>query len=355
MSPVDLDEPSGRYLSFAEREVIALRLAAGWSRAAIARELGRDRSTVGREVARNQAVGQQAARGPAYRAGVAQRKAELRARRPKPSRLELVPGLRAVVQEMLDAKLSPEQVSGRLKVLFPDDVEMRMSHETVYRSIYVQGRGVLRRELTTSLRTGRAVRKPRRRAAAPRTRITDMVLIADRPPVLDAEDKAVLGDWEGDLIVGEASKSAIGVLVERRTGFVVLLHLPADHRAETVRDAIVDAVKDLPAALRRSLTWDQGIELARHTEITVATDLPVYFCDPHSPWQRATAENTNGLLRQYFPKGADLTQFSKPHLQAVADQLNARPRKRHGFYTPAEVMAELLSSPTKQAGVATTG
>jgi IS30 family transposase len=239
---------------------------------------------------------------------------------------------------------------------FPDEVEMRMSHEAIYRSIYVQGRGALHRELATSLRTGRAVRKPRRRAGTPRgARIPEMILIADRPAVLDAEDKPVFGDWEGDLIVGPASKSAIGVLVERRTGFVMLLHLPVDHRAETVRDAIIEAVKDLPAALRRSLTWDQGVELARHVQITLAADLPVYFCDPHSPWQRARCENTNGLLRQYYPKGVDLSQFSKAHLAAVAAQLNARPRKRHGFHTPAEVYAELLSELAKHAGVATTG
>jgi IS30 family transposase len=307
-------------------------------------------------VRRNRAVGQQAARGPGYRAHLAQHKAEQRARRPKPSKLELVPQLRVEVQGMLSEKLSPEQISGRLRMRFPDDLEMRMSHEAIYRSIYVQGRGALRRELTTCLRTGRAVRKPRRRVDGRKgSKIPDMVLIADRPPVLDAADQPIFGDWEGDLILGLANKSAIGVLVERRTGFVILLHLPEDHKAETVRDAIIDAVQDLPVALRRSLTWDQGVELTKHIEITIAADLPVYFCDPHSPWQKATVENTNGLLRQYFPKGVDLSQFSKPHLQAVADQLNARPRKRHGFYTPAEVMTDILTELAKQASVATTG
>ena len=182
-----------------------------------------------------------------------------------------------------------------------------------------------------------------------------MVMIADRPPVIDSEDKPVLGDWEGDLIIGANSASAIGTLVERRTGFVMLLHLPNDHRAETVRDAIIAAVHRMPAALRRSLTWDQGVELTKHVEITAATDLPVYFCDPHSPWQRAVNENTNGLLREYYPKGLDLSQFSKDHLLATEARLNRRPRKRHGFLTPAEVLAELLSDLDKQAGVATAG
>jgi IS30 family transposase len=266
------------------------------------------------------------------------------------------PMLRAVVQVMLDGGCSPAQVSGRLPLDFPADLEMRMCHEAVYHSIYVQGRGQLTRELTACLRTGRTVRKPRRRVDARRgSKIPDMVMISERPPVIDDEDKPLLGDWEGDLIIGEFSGSAIGTLVERRTGFVVLLHLPHDHRAETVRDAIIDAVHALPAALRQSLTWDQGVELARHAEITAATDLPVYFCDPSAPWQRARNENTNGLLRQYYPKGIDLAQFDKDHLAAVAAQLNARPRKRHGFHTPAEVLAELLSEHENKPGVATTG
>jgi IS30 family transposase len=356
VSPIELDEPSGRYLGPAEREVIALRLAAGCSLAQIARELGRHPATIGREVRRNRAVGRQPDRGPEYRPRLAQYKAEQRARRPKPTKLELNPVLREVVQVMLDGGCSPEQVSGRLKLDFPDELEMRMSHEAIYRSIYVQGRGELRRELTACLRTGRAVRKPRRRVDGRSKRtIPDMVMISERPPVLDDEDQPLLGDWEGDLIVGTASKSAIGTLVERRTGFVMLLHLPDDHRAETVRDAIIQAVADLPDALKRSLTWDQGIELAKHAEITAATDLPVYFCDPHAPWQRAINENTNGLLRQYFPKGIDLAQFPKDHLDAVAAQLNARPRKRHGFHTPAEVLARLLSEHEQQGRVATTG
>jgi IS30 family transposase len=352
MSPIDLAEPSGRYLSLAEREEIACGLAAGLSLREIARRLGRPGSTVSREVRRNRMV-----RHPGhYRGNVAQHKAEERARRPKPSKLELNPALRVVVQEMLDDGFSPEQVSGRLVALFPDESEMRMSHEAIYRSIYVQGRGELRRELTACLRTGRAVRKPRRRVdGRAGSKVRDMILIADRPPVIDDEDKPFLGDWEGDLIIGANSASAIGTLVERRTGFVLLLHLPEDHKAETVRDAIIDAVHRLPAALRRSLTWDQGVELARHAEITAATDLPVYFCDPHSPWQRALNENTNGLLRQYYPKGVDLSQFDKAHLAETEARLNRRPRKRHQFLTPAEVLAELLSDHEKSAGVATAG
>ena len=351
MSPIELAEPAGRYLSFGEREEIAVGVAAGLTDSQIGGQIGRHRATIGRERRRNAP-----ARYPQrYRAGIAQHKAEQRARRPKPSKLELNPVLRVVVQEMLDDGFSPQQVSGRLEALYPDESEMRMSHEAIYRSIYVQGRGELRRELKACLRTGRAVRKPRHRAGSGGSKITGMVMIADRPPVIDAEDKPFLGDWEGDLIIGANSASAIGTLVERRTGFVLLLHLPDDHRAETVRDAIIDAVHRMPAALRGSLTWDQGIELAKHAKITTATDLPVYFCDPHSPWQRALNENTNGLLRQYYPKGVDLSQFDKEHLQATEARLNRRPRKRHQFLTPAEVLAELLSEHEKTAGVATAG
>jgi IS30 family transposase len=352
MPAIELVEPCGRFLSFAEREEIAVRVAEGLTNSQIGRLLDRDRSTIGRERRRNAP-----ARYPhRYRAGVAQHKAEIRARRPKPTRLQLNPVLGVVVQGMLDDGMSPEQVSGRLEVDYPDELEMRMSHEAIYRSIYVQGRGELRRELTACLRTGRALRKPRRRAQNTRgSSIPDMVMIANRPPVIDDDDKPLLGDWEGDLIIGANNRSAIGTLVERRTGFVMLLHLPEDHRAETVRDAIIDAVHRMPTALRRSLTWDQGVELAKHAEITFATDLAVYFCDPHSPWQRAVNENTNGLLRQYYPKGIDLSQFNSTHLQDTADRLNRRPRKRHGFLTPAEVLADLLSDIENQPGVATTG
>jgi IS30 family transposase len=352
MSPIELAEPTGRYLSRVEREEIACGLAAGLSQREIARRLGRPASTVNREIPRNRSV-----RHPgAYRANLAQHKAEERARRPKPTKLELNPALRAQVQVMLDTEHSPEQITGRLVMLFPDDLEMRMSHEAIYRSIYVQGRGELRRELKACLRTGRAVRKPRRRIdGRTGSKIPDMVMISSRPADLGSDDKPLLGIWQGDLILGAVNGSAIGTLVDTRTGFVRLLHLPTDHRAETVRDAIIDAVHTMPEAMRRSLTWDQGMELTRHADITAATDLPVYFCDPHSPWQRPLNENTNGLLRQYFPKGSDLSMHTREELDAVAARLNSRPRKRHGFRTPAEVLAELLSKHEDKAGVATTG
>jgi IS30 family transposase len=352
MCPISLAAPSSRFLSFADREEIAVGIAAKLGDAQIALELGRHRSTIYRERQRN-APGRYPAR---YRAGVAQRKAELRARRPKPTKLELVDRLRETVQEMLNDKYSPEQISGRLIVDHPDDLEMRMSPETIYRSIYVQAAGELRKDLKTCLRTGRAVRKPRRRVdGRTGSKIVDMVMIADRPEILDPVDGlAFLGIWQGDLIIGKDGKSAIGTLVDTRTGYLMLLHLPDNHRAETVRDAIIDAIRRMPTAMRRSLTWDQGVELAKHAQITFATDLQVYFCNPHSPWERPLNENTNGLVRQYYPKGTDLSVHSREHLIGVETQLNTRPRKRHGFYSPAEVLAQLLSELDKQAGVATT-
>jgi IS30 family transposase len=345
MAPMELAEPSGRYLSFAEREEIALGRAADLGVRAIARRLGRSPSTISRELANGSTSGR-------YKASVAQARAEQRARRPKPSKLAGHPMLRAQVRQRLLEGWSPEQIAGHLGQQFPDDEGMRISHEAIYQSLFVQGRGGLRPELSACLRTGRALRRPQRRADGRRERVTDKVLISERPA--EADDRAVPGHWEGDLLLGAGGASAIGTLVERSTRFVMLLHLPDDHRAATVRDAIVDKITTLPAALRRSLTWDQGAELARHAEITFAADLPVYFCDPHSPWQRGTNENTNGLLRQYFPKGADLSAYSAEHLDAVAAQLNGRPRKTLGFKTPAEVLAQLLSD-DQQAGVATTG
>jgi IS30 family transposase len=228
-----------------------------------------------------------------------------------------------------------------LRAEFPDDAEMWVSHETIYQSIYVQGRGALRRELSASLRTGRALSKPRWRSGERRGRIPGQVLISERPA--EVEDRAVPGHWEGDLIVGTTSSaSAIGTLVERRTRFVMLLHLPAGHGADAVADAMTGAMAGLPAALRRSLTWDQGSEMTGHAKITLATDLDVYFCDPHSPWQRGSNENTNGLLRQYFPKKTNLAVHSREHLDAVAAELNARPRKTLGWKTPAEALQEEL-------------
>ena len=348
MPPLDLAEPRCRYLSFSEREEIALGKAANLDVREIARQLGRAASTVSREIARGCLTRRPRGR---YRASVAQARAEQRARRPKPSKLALNRLLRAHVQQRLLEGWSPEQIAARLAEDFPDDVSMRISHEAIYQALFVQGRGGLRRELTACLRTGRALRKPRRRVAGRRERIKDKVMISERPA--EADDRAVPGHWEGDLILGANGSSAIGTLVERSTRFVMLLHLPNDHRAETVRDAIVDKITTLPVAVRRSLTWDQGIELARHTEITIAADLPVYFCDPHSPWQRGTNENTNGLLRQYFPKGVDLATYSADHLDAVAAQLNGRPRKTLSFKTPAEALTRLLSD-DQQVGVATT-
>jgi transposase, IS30 family len=375
MAPMSLTPASDRFLSLAEREAIDLCWAEGWTKAQIARHLGRHPATIGRELNRNRLLaypprppspdGARRRPGPApgtpgafgrvrvrYRAAPAQAKAEARGRRPKQSKLVDTPRLHAFVQHKLEAEQwSPEQIAGRLIEEFPDDESMRISHEAIYQALYVQGRGALRRELTACLRTGRALRKPRRRADGRRERIKDKILISERPA--EVEDRAVPGHWEGDLIVGEDSGSAIGTLVERSTRFLMLLHLPTDHGAEAVRDAIVAQINTLPAALRRSLTWDQGIELARHTEITFAADLPIYFCDPHSPWQRGTNENTNGLLRQYFPKGSDLSPHDASHLEFIAAKLNGRPRKTLGFKTPAEVLAQLLSE-DQMTGVATT-
>jgi IS30 family transposase len=278
-----------------------------------------------------------------YRAHSAQRKAEERARRPKVAKLVIHQRLREFVQDKLECEehWSPEQIAARLPIEFPDDEEMRICHETIYQAIYVQGRGGLRRELARCLRTGRAIRKPRRRTAERRGRIKDMVLISERPA--EIEDRAVPGHWEGDLLVGKDNGSAIGTLVERTTRFTLLLHLD-DQTAATVRDAIEAAITTLPTALRRSLTWDQGRELAAHIELRLATDLEVYFCDPHSPWQRGTNENTNGLLRQYFPKGTDLSAHSRERLAEVAAGLNGRPRKTLGWRTPFEAFSELLQS-----------
>jgi transposase, IS30 family len=339
MSPISLVEPpvKGRCLSLAEREEIAVGIAAGQTPAAIARRIGRHKTTVGREIARNGV-----ARWPAgYRASTAQAKAESRARRPKPGKLAGSTRLAAAVQDGMNQRWSPEQISRRLVEDHPDDGEMRVCHETIYQALYVQGRGGLRRELTASLRTGRALRRPRRQPAARRTRITDMVMIAERPA--EVADRAVPGHWEGDLIVGSANGSAIGTLVERTTRFVMLLHLPRDHGAAAVRDAIAATIMTLPGELRRTLTWDQGVELAGHAEISMATDLDIYFCDPHSPWQRGTNENTNGLLRQYFPKGTDLSVHTAADLVRVAAELNGRPRKTLGWRKPTEALNALLS------------
>jgi IS30 family transposase len=343
----------GGRLTFTEREEIACLRAAGLGVRAIARELGRDPGTVSRELRRNAGY-----RG-VYRASTAQQRADQTARaggRARPPRLAVNLRLRREVQTRLEQRHSPEQIARRLREDFPDDPEMWVSHETIYQSLYVQGRGGLRRELAACLRTGRALRKPRRQAQARRARgdrIKDMVLISDRPP--EAADRAVPGHWEGDLIMGAGNTSAIGTLVERTTRFVMLLHLPGDHRAETVAQAMVTAMADLPDFLRRTLTWDQGIELANHAQIAAVTGLEIYFCDPASPWQRGTNENTNGLLRQYFPKSTDLSFWGPGYLEQVAIEMNNRPRKTLNWRTPAEALDKLLSEHDNQPGVATAG
>jgi IS30 family transposase len=326
----------GRYLSVAEREEIAVGLAAGDSQAVIGERLGRSPSTISREVRRNSR-----GRG-SYRALAAQGQAQHRARRPKTAKLAGNAELRAWVAARLKRNWSPEQISMMLRREFPGRPEMQVSHETIYQSVYVQGRGALRRELASCLRTGRALRKPRRKDGERRGKIPGMVMISERPA--EVADRAVPGHWEGDLIAGTRSRSAIGTLVERSTRFVLLLHLPSGHGAAQVAEAMTKAMAARPAQLRRSLTWDQGSEMTSHAQIAAATDLEVYFCDPHSPWQRGSNENTNGLLRQYFPKGTDLSVHSRERLDEVAAELNARPRKTLGWKTPAQALDEVLAA-----------
>ncbi len=329
---------SDRFLSQDERIRIADLVRAGASQAAIAAALGRSPSTISRELRRNQDPGS-----GDYHPYAAQQHAEQRRPRPKPSKLAAGPRLHAVVQAMLDSKHSPQQISNRLRRDHPEQSEWQVSHETIYQGIYVQGRGELRRELTTALRTGRTVRKPHRQPGERRQRfVSPMVMISDRPA--EAEDRALPGHWEGDLIIGERGRSAIGTLVERTTRYVLLVRLGKDRSAEHVRDALIATATTLPQHLKQSLTWDQGAEMALHHEFSMATDMPVYFCDPHSPWQRGSNENTNGLLRQYFPKGTDLAQHTPEHLAYVAAELNGRPRMTLGWDTPAERLAKLLKT-----------
>src|SRR6476661_2359053 len=389
---------SGRYLSFAEREEIALLRAQGCTVEEVARRIGRAASTISRELRRNAAT---RSGGLEYRATTAQWHAERSARRPKQTKLVLNVTLQAYVQDRLAGLVegpsgvsvpgpsvswkgrrhgprqyrrwarawSPEQIARRLPVDFPDDITMRISHEAIYQALFVQGRGALRRELTACLRTGRVLRMPRARTRRRgKNFVSTEIMISQRPA--EVADRAVPGHWEGDLIVGLGS-SAIGTLVERTTRFTLLLHLPrmtghgqetrvkngpalAGHGAEAVRDAITRAIFTLPEQLRRSLTWDQGAELAQHARLKIDAGVQVYFCDPHSPWQRGTNENTNGLLRQYFPKGTDLSAHNANDLEAVALALNTRPRKTLGWKTPVETLDEFLRvSHTKS--VATTG
>jgi transposase, IS30 family len=333
-------------LSMAEREEIALGRAAGESMRSIARRLGRNPSTVLREVRPDEQYGQR------YRSSLADYRCYLRSRRPKRAKLAVDGPLRRQVLAGLKQRWSPQQIAAWLKRRFPDQPEMQVSHETVYQAIYLQSRGNLRAELTrqVALRSGRATRRPRPAAGGPvRSQRPWLGLrISDRPA--EVADRAVPGHWEGDLLEGtRASRSAIATLVERHTRFVILVALPDGKVSEHVTEQLAVAITRLPERLRASLTWDQGSEMAQHAQFSVATGCPVYFCDPHSPWQRGSNENTNGLLRQYFPKGStDFRSMSQADLDAVADELNGRPRETLDWATPAEKMAQLL-------GVATTG
>jgi IS30 family transposase len=327
-------EPSPARLSLEERVEIRVGLERGESFTVIATQLGRATSTVSREVHAN--GGRQR-----YAPVLAHRRACALARRPKPTKLAASPQLCARVIADLEAWWSPKQIACRLRAEFGDDASMCVSHETIYKSLYVQGRGELRRELARCLRTGRAQRRSRNRVER-RGRIPGMVMISDRPA--EVADRAVPGHWEGDLILGKDGKSQIGTLVERATRYVMLLHLPNDRSAASVRDAMTETIMTLPASLRRTLTWDQGTEMSEHAHFTIDTGVEVFFCDPHSPWQRGSNENTNGLLRQYFPKGTDLSIHDAAVLQTAADSLNGRPRETLGWKKPAEKLAELLAT-----------
>ena len=399
MPPISLDEPTGRYLSFAEREEIALLRAQGVGVREIGRRIGRDPATVSRELRRNAAT-----RGgkSVYRALVAQWKAQQAAKRPRTTKLVSNGRLREYVQDRLAGRVrrpdgtivagprtpmwkglnkphrqdrrwatawSPEQISHRLGAEFPDDESMRISHEAIYQSLFIQGRGALKRELVACLRTGRALRVPRARSQnKPQGHVTADVVLSQRPA--EAADRAVPGHWEGDLIIG-TGRSAVGTLVERSSRATLLVHLPrlqgwgekppakngpslGGYGAVAMNTALTTSMTRLPEQLRKTLTWDRGKELSGHAQFTLDTGTKVFFADPHSPWQRPTNENTNGLLRQYFPKGTDLSRWSDEDLEAVALAVNNRPRKVLGWKTPAEVFAEQLHS-LQQPGVATTG
>jgi IS30 family transposase len=332
----DMLEVSGCHLSLAERVEIRVGLGAGESLRHIATRLGRSPSTISREVA----AGGGARR---YRPVRAQRAAMAAQRRPKVSKLAANPGLCARVIAELEAWWSPEQIAAGLAADFGEDRTMRVSHETIYKSLYLQGRGELRRELARCLRTGRASRKPQGRLEK-RGQIPGMIPISERPA--EVADRAVPGHWEGDLIVGRGGKSAIGTLVERSSRYVMLLHLPDDHSAEAVRAALTAKIRTLPEHLARSLTWDQGREMSAHAQFRIDTGVTVYFCDPHSPWQRGSNENTNGLLRQYFPKGTDLSVHTAADLDDAAASLNSRPRQTLGWMTPSQKLDEFLVATT---------
>lgn len=317
-----------------ERETISRELSQGHTPRYIGKILGRHHSTIYDEIGRNGGTAN-------YRAVDAQRRAEANRARPKGRKLEESPRLHGAVNDGLRQKWSPEQISTRLREDYPDDRDMRISHETIYESLYLQARGVLRTELALALRTGRARRVPRSRASTSRGKIKDMVNISERPA--EAADRAVPGFWEGDLIIGKGNKSQIATLVERTTRFVMLVRIPYDRNAERVAALLAKKMESLPEFLRNSVTWDQGKEMAKHADFTIRTGMPVYFCDPHSPWQRGSNENTNGLLRQYFPKGTDLSLHSQDDLDRVAAELNGRPRKTLNWRKPIEVLNDLLA------------
>jgi IS30 family transposase len=327
---------SGFRLSIEERLEIAVRVARGESNAEIARGLGRHRSTIGRE------LGRCGKRRGHYAPFVAERRARRLGCRPKPTKLSGSPRLLAAVEAGLGRRWSPEQISAKLRVDHRDDLEMRISPETIYQSLFVQSRGELRRQLTAELRTGRKSRKPQGMVQH-RGHIPGMVNISERPA--EIEDRAVPGHWEGDLILGAQQKSAVVTLVERQTRFVMLARLPGGRSTEEVTGALTGRVVRLPAYLARSLTWDQGVEMTAHQRFTTDTGIDVYFCDPQSPWQRGSNENTNGLLRQYLPKGTDLRAHDQAALDRISDSLNGRPRKTLGWATPAEKMAQLFDAP----------
>jgi IS30 family transposase len=336
---------SARYLDREERYEIARLRESGLSMRQVAARLGRSPSTVSRELGRN--AGPHAG---GYQPERAEQLAWQRQRRPKASKLSRSPALRAAAQRMLDRRYSPEQASGRLSVDYPDDPSMRVSHETIYQSLYVYPRGELKRELQASLRSGRATRR-RRGGRESRGKIIGAVPIGRRPP--QVEGRLVPGHHEGDLIMGtQASNSAVGTIVERTTGYLTLLHLPEGHGSDAVADAVIDRMTTYPDWFARTLTWDNGSEMARHARITQQSGIQVYFADPHSPWQRGSNENTNGLLREYLPKGTDLSRHTAEQLQAIQDELNDRPRKRFGYHTPREQLAKLLQE--EQLRVATT-
>ena len=324
-------------LRFEEREIISRELSRNpeCSTRYIGKLLGRHHSTIAREVDRNGGVRE-------YRAIEAQRRADDNRLRPKERKLEALPRLHDAVNDGLREKWSPKQISERIREDHPDEPEMRVSHETIYECLYLQARGELRTQLTLALRQGRTRRVDRSRATSTRGKIQDMVTISERPK--EADDRAVPGFWEGDLIIGKGGKSQIATLVERTTRFVMLVRIPYDRTAERVAALLARKMGTLPDFMRDSVTWDQGKEMARHADFTIRTGMPVYFCDPHSPWQRGSNENTNGLLRQYFPKGTDLSLHSQEELDRVAAQLNGRPRQTLGWRKPIEVFNDLLAS-----------